>query len=263
MVSSLAAIIYVAHLGQARSNAGTGYELDAITAVVLGGTSVTGGRGSLWGTLLGLFSLSVLQNGLQLAALPSELTGVLTGALLIVVLSFDWLRQRSRSILHLASNLEEADSVKNSQVAVLCGAILAGSLLVAVTNVWLVRSLRAPASGSTVSSGSGAPPAVGHKLTIAMMPKAKGDPYFVSCRSGAEEAARELGVDLIWDGPTNLDAAKQNEVVEDWITRQVDVIAVAVENKGGISTVLRRRDNTESASSHGTPMQSLMRATIL
>jgi ABC-type sugar transport system substrate-binding protein len=45
---------------------------------------------------------------------------------------------------------------------------------------------------------------------------------------------------LIWDGPTSLDAAKQNEIVESWITRQVDVIAVAVENKAGISTVLRK-----------------------
>jgi rhamnose transport system permease protein len=73
-----------------------------------------------------------------------------------------------------------------------------------------------------------------------MMPKAKGDPYFVSARAGAEDAARELGVELIWDGPTSLEAAKQNELVENWITRQVDAIAVAVENKAGISTVLRK-----------------------
>jgi rhamnose transport system permease protein len=73
-----------------------------------------------------------------------------------------------------------------------------------------------------------------------MMPKAKGDPYFVSCRAGAEEAARELGVDLLWDGPTSLDAAKQNEIIESWITRRVDVVAVAVENRAGISTVLRK-----------------------
>ena len=73
-----------------------------------------------------------------------------------------------------------------------------------------------------------------------MMPKAKGDPYFVSCRQGAEEAARELGVDLLWDGPTDLDPAKQNEVVEAWITKGVDVIAVSVENQAGISTVLRK-----------------------
>ena len=72
------------------------------------------------------------------------------------------------------------------------------------------------------------------------MPKAKGDPYFVSARAGAEDASRELRVDLIWDGPTGLDAAKQNEVIENWITRRVDAIAVAVENKAGISTVLRK-----------------------
>jgi rhamnose transport system permease protein len=73
-----------------------------------------------------------------------------------------------------------------------------------------------------------------------MMPKAKGDPYFVSVRGGAEEAARELGAELIWDGPTSLEAAKQNEIVESWITRKVDVIAVSVENRAGISTVLRK-----------------------
>ena len=77
-----------------------------------------------------------------------------------------------------------------------------------------------------------------------MMPKAKGDPYFISCRQGAEEAARSSGVDLIWDGPTDLDPAKQNEVVEAWITRGVDVIAVSVENQAGISTVLRKARET-------------------
>ena len=73
-----------------------------------------------------------------------------------------------------------------------------------------------------------------------MMPKAKGDPYFVSCHQGAEEAAKELGIDLLWDGPTDLDPAKQNEIVEAWITKGVDVIAVSVENQAGISTVLRK-----------------------
>ncbi len=233
IVSSLAAIIYVAHLGQAKSSAGTGYELDAITAVVLGGTSVFGGRGTIWGTLFGLFFLSVLQNGLHLAALPSELTGVLTGALLVLIISFDRWRLRRLAVPHAEiAEVEESDDVKNSQVAVLCAAVLAGALIVAATNVWLVRSLTARA-GETA-----AVPA--HKTVIAVMPKAKGDPYFVSVRGGAEEAAKELGVEMIWDGPTGLDAAKQNELVENWITRKVDAIAVAVENKGGISTVLRK-----------------------
>jgi len=115
---------------------------------------------------------------------------------------------------------------------------VAGSFIVAGTNVWLVRSLASlrPAADTAPSTA----PTSTKRAVIAMMPKAKGDPYFVSCRVGAEEAARELGVELIWDGPTSLDAARQNELVENWITRKVDVIAVAVENRGGISSVLRK-----------------------
>jgi rhamnose transport system permease protein len=247
IISSVAAIVYVAHLGQAKSDAGTGYELDAITAVVLGGTSVFGGRGTIYGTVLGLFALAVLRNGLHLAALPSELAGVLTGTLLVTTIAIDRLRTATRGVPRRERELGTADSgdtgdtgeidVRNSQVAVLCATIVAGSLIVAGTNVWLVRSLRSPGPGPAASPS---PAPNTRRPVIAMMPKAKGDPYFVSCRVGAEEAAQELGVDLIWDGPTSLDAARQNELVENWITRKVDVIAVAVENRGGISSVLRK-----------------------
>jgi rhamnose transport system permease protein len=245
-MASLAAIVYVAHLGQARADAGTGYELDAIAAVVLGGTSVFGGRGTIGGTLLGLFVLAVLKNGLYLSALSSELIGVLTGALLVSTIAIDRLSNRrlfsSRPFAGVARATQEGVPVRNSQVAVLCAAILVGSFLVAGTNVWLVRSI--------TSNGTDAPRAEASSTrpVVAMMPKAKGDPYFVSCRVGAEEAAKELGVDLIWDGPTSLDAARQNELVESWITRGVDAIAVAVENRAGISTVLRK------ARSRGIPV---------
>ena len=232
VIASAAALVYVAHVGQAKADAGTGYELDAITAVVLGGTSVFGGRGNVWGTLGGLLAIALLQNGLHLAALPSEFAGVLVGALLIVTIAMDRFDGR-RPVTDATS--EEGVSVKNSQVAVLCTAILVGAFIVAGTNVWLIRSL-VPRGGAT----SGSPTATARHLVVAMMPKAKGDPYFVSCRAGAEEAAAQLGVDLIWDGPTSLDASKQNELVEDWITRGVDVIAVAVENRAAISTVLRK-----------------------
>jgi ABC-type sugar transport system substrate-binding protein len=78
------------------------------------------------------------------------------------------------------------------------------------------------------------------KLIVAMMPKAKGNAYFLSCKAGADKAAKELGVTLLFDGPTDSNAAKQNEIVENWITLGVDVIAVAAENKEGISTALRK-----------------------
>jgi rhamnose transport system permease protein len=233
LMSGVAAVVYVAHLGQARADAGLGYELDAITAVVLGGTSVFGGVGTIWGTVLGLFTLAILKNGLSIAALPSELTGVLTGTLLVSTIALDHFRRLERRVA-TRSQEDEVD-VKNSQVAILCAAILGGALLVAATNVWLVRSVT-----QAQPSGRGAASPARDRLVVAMMPKAKGDPYFVSCRAGAEEAARELGVELIWDGPTSLDAARQNELVESWITRGVDAIAVAVENRAGISSVLRK-----------------------
>jgi rhamnose transport system substrate-binding protein len=233
--ASVSAIIYVAHLGQAKSDAGTGFELMAITAVVLGGASIFGGRGTVLGTVLGLFAIVVLQNGLRLSRQPAELAGILTGVLLLVTIvlnRFSGLPSEGRQI-----ETEEID-VKNSQVAVLSAVILLAALLVAGSNWVLVRSLRQDSGSGQSNSSHASTPA--HRIQVAMMPKAKGDPYFVSCRQGAEEAAKELGVDLLWDGPTDLDPAKQNEVVEAWITKGVDVIAVSVENQAGISTVLRK-----------------------
>jgi rhamnose transport system substrate-binding protein len=78
------------------------------------------------------------------------------------------------------------------------------------------------------------------KLVVAFLPKSKGNAYFISCKAGAEKAAKELGVELLFDGPTDSNAAKQNEIVENWITLGVDVIAVAAENREGISTALRK-----------------------
>src|SRR5207247_6018185 len=86
-LAALAALIYVARVGQAKADAGTGYELLAITAVVLGGTSIFGGIGTVHGALLGVLVLAVLKVGLTLSDLPSELAGILTGALLLLVLS--------------------------------------------------------------------------------------------------------------------------------------------------------------------------------
>jgi rhamnose transport system permease protein len=225
--ASLAAIIYVAHLGQAKADAGSGYELMAITAVVLGGTSIFGGRGTIQGTVLGLFTIAVLQNGLRLAALPSELAGILAGGLLIVTIALQRLLTFRETTITTTQSKEF--TVKNAQVAVLCVVILLGAVIVAASNG------RLPFRETHPTTGTAAP-----RITVAMMPKSKGNAYFIACQKGAEEAAKELDVDLIWDGPTDPDPAKQNEIIETWITRGVDVIAVSVENREAISTALRR-----------------------
>jgi ABC-type sugar transport system substrate-binding protein len=80
----------------------------------------------------------------------------------------------------------------------------------------------------------------GEKLTIALLPKSKGNQYFVTVERGARAAAADLGVELLFDGPTNTDAAKQNEIVENWITLGVDAIAAAAENRDGLSAALKK-----------------------
>ena len=97
------------------------------------------------------------------------------------------------------------------------------------------------AVGSQVESvGDSTPHLANRRITVAMMPKSLGNAYFIACRKGAQEAAKELNVDLIWDGPTDPDPARQSQLVDSWITRGVDVIAVAVENADAISSVLKK-----------------------
>ncbi len=106
------------------------------------------------------------------------------------------------------------------------------TLLVA-SSVLLAGCSRSPEAGSGTNSS-------GKKITIALLPKSKGNAYFISCEKGAERAAKDLNVDLLFDGPTDPDPAKQNEIVENWIALGVDGIAAACENKDGISTALRK-----------------------
>ncbi len=239
LMSAVAALVYVARVGQAKADAGTGLELSAITAVVLGGTSIFGGRGTIGGTLLGLFAIALLQNGLRLADGPPELAGVATGALLLLAIGLDRRGKpaRRRVVAAVVVNGEEED-MRNSQLGVLCGVIIAGALIVVGGNYMLVRGL-VHASPATVGGAGGTPPVERKALTIGMMPKSVGNAYFIACKKGAVEAAASLGDTLLWDGPTDSDPAKQNEIVDTWVTRGVDAIAVSVDNKAGLSTALR------------------------
>ncbi|MBL8761005.1 MAG: substrate-binding domain-containing protein [Phycisphaerae bacterium] len=249
LTAGVASVVYVAHIGQAKADAGTGYELSAITAVVLGGTSISGGRGSIVGTLLGLFTIAVLQNGVRLADGPAELAGVLTGLVLLASIAVERPRTARASGASKGADGSELD-MRNSQLAALCIVILVAAGLVAGSNWMLAKSFRDAPDGTTDTSkarpaatdraADASPEPARRPLTVAMMPKSKGNAYFIACRKGAEEAAKELGIDLVWDGPTETDPAKQSEVIDAWITRGVDVITVSVENREALSGVLRK-----------------------
>ncbi len=92
-MAAFAALLFTARLRQARADAGTGYELAAITAVVLGGTSIFGGTGTVPGTVAGIAAIAVLNNGVGRiptvlkAGIGGELASLLTGTLLLIALA--------------------------------------------------------------------------------------------------------------------------------------------------------------------------------
>jgi ribose transport system permease protein len=94
--SGLGGVIMAARLNSAQPALGAGYELDAIAAVVIGGTSLSGGEGTILGTIIGAFIISVLTNGLRILSVPQEWQTVITGAIVILAVYADILRRRQQ-----------------------------------------------------------------------------------------------------------------------------------------------------------------------
>lgn len=93
----VAALLFIARTGVADPQAGQNANLESITAVVLGGTSLFGGRGSIMGTLIGALIVGIFRNGLTLMGVPSIYQWLITGALVILAVSVDQLTQRRRN----------------------------------------------------------------------------------------------------------------------------------------------------------------------
>jgi ribose transport system permease protein len=90
----LAGVMISARLGSAQPATGMGYELQAIAAVVIGGTSLAGGKGSIVGTLIGALIISVLNNGLQIMSIPQEWQNVILGVVILVAVYADMIRKK-------------------------------------------------------------------------------------------------------------------------------------------------------------------------
>lgn len=95
IISAIAAVIFVSRVSTTRSDMGTGLELDVITAVVLGGTSIFGGRGTVIGTVIGVMLIQALKNGLALSGVKGDGTIVVIGFVLIASIVFSNLFRRN------------------------------------------------------------------------------------------------------------------------------------------------------------------------
>jgi ribose transport system permease protein len=92
--TGLAGVMIAARLNSAQPALGLGYELDAIAAAVIGGTSLSGGEGSILGTIIGAFIISTLTNGLRILSVPQEWQTVVTGTIVVLAVYLDILRRR-------------------------------------------------------------------------------------------------------------------------------------------------------------------------
>ncbi len=95
-ICGVAGLLIASRLNSAQPALGQGYELDAIAAVVIGGTSLAGGAGTILGTIIGAFIMSVLTNGLRIMSVAQEWQTVVTGVIIILAVYADILRKRKR-----------------------------------------------------------------------------------------------------------------------------------------------------------------------
>jgi simple sugar transport system permease protein len=102
LAAGVAGLLTAARLGSGSANSGQGFELTVIAAVVLGGTDLFGGRGTMTGTVIGALITGVIANGLTLLGVSPFLTPIVTG---LVLLAAIWVNLRGRSLADLASHL--------------------------------------------------------------------------------------------------------------------------------------------------------------
>jgi ribose transport system permease protein len=207
LCSAVAGILLASRLNSGQPTLANGYELDAIAAVVIGGTSLFGGSGSILGTLTGAAVMGVMRNGLVLLNVSAYWQSVAIGLVILLACSLE----RVPDIFKLRRMMSWSNSswIRRGWTY--------GALLVA-----LGLLTHAMHSASTTVSQKTASRAI----TIAVVPKLI-HPYFEIARKGAAAEANRLGVHLIWQAPLTSDPAYQAQIIEDLLTKRVDAIAVA------------------------------------
>ena len=95
--AGLAGVVSVGRLASANGNAGSTYDTDAIAACIIGGASFTGGKGTIWGTLIGALLMAVIRNGLNLMGASNDIQYIVIGAVIILAVTIDVFRNKAEA----------------------------------------------------------------------------------------------------------------------------------------------------------------------
>lgn len=204
-LAGLAAIMQTSRLDSANANAGIMFELNAIAAVVIGGTSLTGGAGSVLGTLGGALIISVLNNGLNLLNVDPNVQPLVLGFVIVLAVLLDqWKSQLG-------------DTLRRNWTKSPLGMGLAGLIMVGLVlnGAWSYRKAQAASDAAAT-------------YRIAMVLKTLNNPFWVDMQGAALQAAENKNVKLLVQAPPQeTDLERQTQIVENMIQKKVDAIVLA------------------------------------
>ncbi|MBE1537292.1 ABC transporter permease/substrate-binding protein [Actinomadura algeriensis] len=195
--AAVAGIVLASRLASAQPQAAEGYELDAIAAVVIGGASLSGGKGRAFGTLVGALILAVLRNGLNLLSVSAFWQQVVIGVVIALAVLLDTVRRRG---------------VKFGPRTFWAGGGAAVAVIVALS------------AGLALTGGNGGG-AAGGGTKVGLSVSTLNNPFFVQFRDGAQAEAARRGVDLTVSDAQN-DASQQVNQVQNYVSQGMDAIIV-------------------------------------
>lgn len=256
VLAAVAGFILTARLGTAQPTAGSGLELSAIAAVIIGGTSLAGGRGALLGTVVGAVLLSMIDNGLNLLNVSPFLQGVVKGAVILFAVYID----RNSGVLMRIFRQPSPSGRKSSAGSLEMGARARTPQIAAIT---ILALLVAGAGVTTVVRANGENGAVGSAKSATLVISTLNNPFFVSVADGAKSEATKLGMTLDVQNANNNDTQSLNQATTALVKKpDVLVLDPTSSEAGGSITVQANQANVPVVAFDRMPDQGKLAAFI-
>lgn len=258
VLAATAGFILTARLGTAQPTAGTGLELAAIAAVIIGGTSLAGGRGALLGTLVGAVLLAMIDNGLNLLNVSPFLQSVVKGAVILLAVFVD---RNSGVLMRIFRSGRTAGATPATASASGPGApapLLPKVAMISVVGLLVVGAGVTTAVRSTDDGNAGA-----QQQSATLVISTLNNPFFVSVGDGAKDQAAKLGVNLDVQNANNNDTAALNQATTALVKKPgVLLLDPTSSEAGGSITVKANQANVPVVAFDRVPDQGKLAAFI-
>lgn len=260
VLAAVAGFILTARLGTAQPTAGSGLELSAIAAVIIGGTSLAGGRGALLGTVVGAVLLSMIDNGLNLLNVSPFLQGVVKGAVILFAVYID----RNSGVLMRIFRQPPPSGSNSAGGSKAAGALELGARTRTpqIAAVTILALLVAGAGVTTVVRANDDDAAAADKSATLVI-STLNNPFFVSVADGAKSQAAKLGLSMDVQNANNDDTQSLNQATTALVKKpSVLVLDPTSSEAGGSITVQANQAKVPVVAFDRVPDQGTLAAFI-